>query len=87
MSVIVGVYVHRNGNVYIVAVKHITLFSLLLDMKRKLEAKVKADVKVYLIPKDRLEFDENGKPKLKKEWLVFESKKKGGQNGSEAGFT
>ena len=45
-------------------------------MKRKLEAKVKADVKVYLIPKDQLEFDENGKPKLKKEWLVFESKKK-----------
>jgi len=33
-------------------------------MKRKLEAKVKADVKVYLIPKDQLKFDENGKPKL-----------------------
>jgi hypothetical protein len=48
-------------------------------MKRNLKAQVKADVKVYLIPKDQLEFDENGKPKLKKEWLVFESKnKKGG---------
>ena len=56
-------------------------------MKRKLEAKVKADVKVYLIPKDRLEFDENGKPKLDDKYLVYQSKKKGGQNGSEAGFT
>ena len=78
MSVIVGVYLHGYDNVHVITVKHITLFSLLLDMKRKLEAKVKADVKVYLIPKDQLEFDENGKPKLKKEWLVFESKKKGG---------
>jgi len=56
-------------------------------MKRKLEAKVKADVKVYLIPKDQLEYDENGKPKLDDKWLVYQSKKKGGQNGSEAGFT
>jgi len=48
-------------------------------MKRKLEAKVKADVKVYLIPKDQLQYDENGKPKLDDKWLVFESKnKKGG---------
>ena len=78
MPVVVGVYVHRNGNVYIITVKHITLFSLLLDMKRKLEAKVKADVKVYLIPKDRLEFDENGKPKLDDKWLVYQSKKKKG---------
>jgi len=71
-------YVHCNYNLYVITEKHITYFSLILDMKRKLEAKVKADVKVYLIPKDQLEFDENGKPKLKKEWLVFESKKKGG---------
>jgi hypothetical protein len=79
MSIVIRLYVHRNGDVYLVAVKNITVFSLLLDMKRKLEAKVKADVKVYLIPKDQLEYDENGKPKLKKEWLVFESKnKKGG---------
>jgi len=56
-------------------------------MRKNLKAQVKADVKVYLVPKDQLEFNENGKPKLKKEWLVFESKKKGGQNGSEAGFT
>jgi len=80
-------YVHRNGDLYIVTEKHITLFSLLLDMRKNLKAQVKADVKVYLVPKDQLEFNENGKPKLKKEWLVFESKKKGGQNGSEAGFT
>jgi len=59
-------------------IKHITLFSLLLDMKKKLEAKVKADVKVYLIPKDQLQFDENGKPKLDKRFLVYDSKKKGG---------
>jgi len=76
MSVIVGLYIHCNYNLYVITVKHITYFSLLLDMKRKLEAKVKADVKVYLIPKDQLQYDENGKPKLKKEWLVFESKKK-----------
>ena len=48
-------------------------------MKRNLEAKVKADVKVYLIPKDQLQYDKNGKPKLDDKWLVFESKnKKGG---------
>jgi len=56
-------------------------------MKRKLEAKVKADVKVYLIPKDQLVFGEDGKPKLDDKWLVYQSKKKGGRNGSEAGFT
>ena len=78
MSIIVGLYIHCNYNLYIIAVKHITYFSLLLDMKRKLEAKVKADVKVYLIPKDQLEFDENGKPKLDDRWLVYQSKKKGG---------
>ena len=47
-------------------------------MKKKLEAKVKADVKVYLIPRDQLQFDENGKPKLDDKFLVYESKKKGG---------
>ena len=71
-------YVHRNGDLYVITVKHITLFFLLLDMKRKLEAKVKADVKVYLIPKDQLQFDEDGKPKLDDKWLVYQSKKKGG---------
>ena len=47
-------------------------------MKKKLEARVKADVKVYLIPRDQLQFDENGKPKLDDRFLVYESKKKGG---------
>jgi len=47
-------------------------------MKRKLEAKVRADVKVYLIPKDQLQYDENGKPKVDDKWLFFENKKKGG---------
>jgi len=47
-------------------------------MKKNLEAKVKADVKVYLIPKDQLQFDENGKPKLDDKFLVYQSKKKGG---------
>ena len=46
-------------------------------MKRKLEAKVKADVKVYLIPKYQLQNDENGKPKLDDKYLVYQSKKKG----------
>jgi len=78
MSVIVRLYVHRNGNIHVITEKHITFFSLLLDMKRKLEAKVEADVKVYLIPKDQLKFDENGKPKLDDKWLVYQSKKKGG---------
>jgi len=47
-------------------------------MKKKLEAKIKADVKVYLIPRDQLQFDENGKLKLDDKFLVYESKKKGG---------
>jgi len=47
-------------------------------MKRKLEAKVEANVKVYLIPRDQLQFDENGKPKLDDKFLVYQSKKKGG---------
>jgi len=70
-------YVHRNGDLYVITVKHITYFSLLLDMRRNLKAQVKADVKVYLIPKDQLEYDENGKPKLDDRWLVYQSKKKG----------
>jgi len=76
MSVIVGLYIHCNYNLYVITVKHITYFSLLLDMRRNLKAQVKANVKVYLVPKDQLQFDENGKPKLDKKWLVFESKKK-----------
>jgi hypothetical protein len=47
-------------------------------MKRKLEAKVEANVKIYLVPKDQLQFDEDGKPKLDNRWLVYQSKKKGG---------
>jgi len=47
-------------------------------MKKKLEAKVKADVKVYLIPKDQLQFDENGRPVLDDKFLVYKDKKKGG---------
>ncbi len=70
MSVVVGVYVHRNGNVHLETEKHITLFSLFLGMRRNLKAQVKADVKVYLIPKDQLEYDENGKPKLDDKYLV-----------------
>ena len=46
-------------------------------MMRNLKARVKADIEVYLIPKDQLEYDENGKPKLDKKWLVYQSKKKG----------
>jgi len=78
MPVVVGLYLYCNRNVYVVTVKNITLFSLFLGMKRKLEARVKADVKVYLIPKDQLQFDENGKPKLDDKFLVYQSKKKGG---------
>jgi len=46
-------------------------------MRKKLEAKVSTNVKVYLIPKDQLKFDQNGKPILNNKFLVFESKKKG----------
>jgi hypothetical protein len=45
-------------------------------MGRNLKAKVKANVKVYLIPKDQLEYDENGKPKLDNKWLVYQNKEK-----------
>jgi len=47
-------------------------------MKKKLEAKVKADVKVYLIPRDQFKYDENGKPKLDDRFLVYENRKKKG---------
>ncbi len=39
-------------------------------MKRNVEVKVKTDVKVYLIPKDQLKFDENGKPVLDEKYRV-----------------
>ena len=52
-------------------------------MRKKLEAKVKADVKVYLIPRDQLKFDDNGKPVLDDKYLVYGNKKKGGQDGSK----
>jgi len=48
-------------------------------MKKKLEAKVKSDVKVYLIPRDQLKFDKDGRPILDDRYLVY----KGGQNGSK----
>ena len=57
--------------------KYITLFSFLKSMKKSLRARVNADVKVYLIPKDKLEVVD-GKPKLSDEFLVYDSKKKGG---------
>jgi len=55
--------------------KHITLFSLTLVMKKNLKAKVNANVKVYLIPKDELKVV-NGKPVLDDKYLVYNSKKK-----------
>ena len=42
-------------------------------MNRKLNAKVKAGVKVYLIPKDELKI-ENGKPVLSDKYLVYEKR-------------
>jgi len=47
-------------------------------MKQKLEAKVKADGKVYLIPKDQLKFNKDGKPVLDDRYLSYKDKKKGG---------
>ena len=44
-------------------------------MKKSLKAQVRADVKVYLIPKDQLEIVD-GKPKLDDRFLVYDSKKK-----------
>ena len=72
-------YAQNNHNLYLVTAKHITLFPLLLVMKKSLKAKVDAHVKVYLIPKDKLEIVD-GKPKLSDEFLVYDSKKekKGG---------
>ena len=46
-------------------------------MKKSLKAKVNADVKVYLIPKDELKLVD-GKPKLDDRFLVYDSKKKKG---------
>jgi hypothetical protein len=46
-------------------------------MRKSLKAKVKADVKVYLIPKDELKVVD-GKPVLDDRFLVYDSKKKGG---------
>ncbi|AOS58409.1 SIFV.gp59-like protein [Sulfolobus islandicus filamentous virus 2] len=40
-------------------------------MKKNLKAKVKADVKVYLIPRDQLQLDK----KLDDKYLVYDSTK------------
>jgi len=42
-------------------------------VNRKLTAKVKADVKVYLIPKDEFKVV-NGKPVLDDKYLVYEKR-------------
>jgi len=42
-------------------------------MNRKLTAKVKADVKIYLIPKDEFKVI-NGKPVLDDKYLVYEKR-------------
>jgi len=42
-------------------------------VNRKLNAKVRADVKVYLIPKDEFKI-ENGKPVLDNKYLVYEKR-------------
>ncbi len=39
-------------------------------MKKDVEVKVKTDVKVYLIPKDELKFDKDGKPILDEKYRV-----------------
>ena len=44
-------------------------------MKRDSKAKLKANVKIYLIPKDEYE-EVNGKPVLDDRYLVFDNKKK-----------
>jgi len=44
-------------------------------MKKNLKAKVNANVKVYLIPKDELKVMD-GKPVLNDKYLVYDSKKK-----------
>jgi hypothetical protein len=58
--------------------KYITLSSLFLDMKKDLKAKVNANVKVYLIPKDELKVVD-GKPVLDDKFIVYDSKKKKGE--------
>jgi len=77
VSKFLRLYTYHNGNVYLPIIKHITLFSLLLSMKKSLKAQVRADVKVYLIPKDQLQIVD-GKPVLDDRYLVYDSKKKGG---------
>lgn len=44
-------------------------------MKKKSDAKVEANVRIYLIPKDEFE-TVNGKPKLDDKYLVYEGQKK-----------
>jgi len=44
-------------------------------MKKKSDAKVEANVRIYLIPEDEFE-TVDGKPKLDDKYLVYESKKK-----------
>jgi hypothetical protein len=44
-------------------------------MRKKSDAKVEANVRIYLIPKDEFE-TVDGKPKLDDKYLVYESKKK-----------
>ncbi len=39
-------------------------------MKRNVEVKVKTDAKVYLIPKQELVFDQNGKPVIDEKYRV-----------------
>ena len=46
-------------------------------MKKSLKAQVRADVKVYLIPRDQLQIVD-GKPVLDDKFLVYNSKKKKG---------
>jgi len=55
-------------------------------MKKSLKAQVRADVKVYLIPKDQLEIVD-GKLKLDDRFLVYDSKKKGESRATEARHT
>jgi len=77
VSKFLRLYTYHNGDLYLPMIKHLTLFSLLKSMKKSLKAQIRADVKVYLIPKDQLQIVD-GKPKLDDKFLVYDSKKKGG---------
>jgi len=44
-------------------------------MKKKSDAKIEANVKIYLIPKDEFQTID-GKPKLDDKYLVYQNKKK-----------